>query len=153
MRRWIARFSHRVAHLDVLRRLDVRGEIARFADFKFLADVRLRIETADFFDLIRFAGLEQFDVHAGLEFAVENAHVRDHTFVGIEIGIETKPLHRNSAGRFRRGTRATIASRISSMPMPSLALARMAVFGRDRQNILELLFGLARRSRAANRFC
>ncbi len=42
---------------------------------------------------------------------------------------------------FGGGMRSTIASRISSIPIPSLALAGMARVGRNGQDVLELLFG------------
>ena len=67
-------------------------------------------------------------MHSRPEFAVEHANVTYHALVGVEVGIENQRLQ-----RLRRrtacggGTRATMASRISSIPMPSLALAGMAV--------------------------
>ena len=153
-RRRIARVGDRVAHLHFRRALDVRREITRLADFQFLARVRFRIEAADFLHLDIFAGVQQFHLLAGLQFAVENADVRDDAFVSVEIRIET-PAPASSARPvgFGGGMRATIASRMSSMPMPSLALHGIASSRRNRQHVLQLLFRLRHIRVAAGQSC
>jgi hypothetical protein len=47
--------------------------------------------------------VEQFDVHAGAQFAAEDADVRDDALVGVKIGIKPQGLERGRAGR--RGRR------------------------------------------------
>ncbi len=91
-----------VAHLDFLGALDVGGHVAGFAGLQFLADVGFGIEAADFLDFDGFAGVQQFDVHARLQFAVEDADMGDDAFVGVEVGIEAEGLHGRRAGGFGR---------------------------------------------------
>ena len=91
-----------IAHLNFLRGLDVGGEIAGLADFEFLTDVRLGIEAANFLDLDVLAGVEQFNLLAGFEFAIEDAHVGDDAFIGVKIGIEGERLEAPLPGRFGR---------------------------------------------------
>ena len=140
----------RVAHLHFLRALDVRGDVAGLAHFEFLADVRLGIEAADFLDLDVLPECSNFTCMPGLQFAVEHAHVRDDAFVGVEIRIEPQRLQATARRSVSAAEcAATIASRISSMPMPSLALARIAVSAGDGQNVFQLLLAPAERWRAA----
>ena len=100
--RRIPRVRDRVAHLHFLRRFDVRREISRLAHFQFLADIRLRIETADLLDLHIFAGMQQLHLLPGLQFAVKDAHMRDHALVSVEKRIERQRLQTRRARRLRR---------------------------------------------------
>ena len=85
-----------------MRALDVGGEITGLPHLELLAHVRLGIEAADLLDLDVLAGVQQLDLDAGAQFAVENPHVGNHALVGVEIGIEAQCLKRGRAGGLRR---------------------------------------------------
>jgi len=46
--------------------------------------------------------VQEFDLHAGLEFAIEDPHVGHHAFIGVEIRIKAEGLKGNGAGRLGR---------------------------------------------------
>ena len=101
-RRGMAGVGDGVAHFDLLRAFDVGGHVAGLAQLEFFAHVRLGVEAADLFDLDVSAGVQELDLQAGLELAVEDAHVGDYAFVGVEIGIKAQGLQGRRAGRLRR---------------------------------------------------
>ena len=87
-----------VAHLDVFRTFDVGGDVAGFTHFELLARVRFGIEAADFLDFDGPTGMEQLDLHAGFQPAVEDPDVSDDALVGIEVGVEAEGLQGRGAG-------------------------------------------------------
>ena len=91
-----------VPHLHVGRALDIGRHVARLAGLEFFAGVGLGIEAADFLHFIAFAGVQEADGHAGLDLAVEDAHVCDHALVGVEIGIKRQRLQTALASRLGR---------------------------------------------------
>src|SRR5262245_40937945 len=98
--RWIARIGERVAHFHLFGAFDICGEITGLTCLKFLADVWLGIEAADFFDFDVFAGVQQFTLESRLKLSIENADVGYDTLESIEIGVEPEGLERFFAGRF-----------------------------------------------------
>src|SRR5256885_12280250 len=69
-----------VAHLDLGRAFDVRGEVARLAQLELLTRVRLGIEAADFLDLDVLAGVQQL-------------HRSEERRVGKECRSRWSPYH------------------------------------------------------------
>ena len=97
--RGVARIGDGVAHFHLLRALDIGRDVAGLPHFELLADVGLGIESADFLDLDVLAGVQELDLEAGLQLAVEDAHERDHALVGVEIGVDHERLERGGARR------------------------------------------------------
>ena len=152
-RRRIPRVGDGVAHLHFLRALDVGGDVAGLADLQLLAHVRLGIEAADFLDLHVLARVQQLDLHARLQFAVEDAHVGHHAFVGVEIGIEAQRLQRRRARRL--GRRNPLHDRFEDLVNADalLGAGQNGRLARNGQDVLQLLLRLRRRPRAAGRSC
>ena len=85
--------------------------------------------------------LQQFALQAGAQFAIEHAHVRDHAFESVEIGIEPQRLQGTFAGRFRR--RNALDDRFENFfdADAFLGAGGNRRIGGDGQNVFELLLG------------
>jgi hypothetical protein len=77
-----------VADLDLGGLLDVGDDVAALAGAELLVLERLGVELADFLDVVHLVGAHHADAVAGLERAVDHAHVGDHAAVGVVMGVE-----------------------------------------------------------------
>ena len=86
--------------------------------------------------------MQQFDLHPGLQFAIEDAHVRHHAFVGVEIGIKSQRLQRWGAGRF--GRRDAVDDRLQDVVNAEafLCAGQHGGLAGNSQDVLELRLGL-----------
>ena len=119
----------RVADLHLGGGLDVGDDVADVAGVAASSAAYIfGREDADFLHLVASCSLLIiFIAVAGLDRAATHAHVGDHAAVGVEDRIEDQRAQLSSVGTSSAaGCGATTASRISSMPMPALALARIA---------------------------
>ena len=83
--------------------------------------------------------MEQFDLHPGLQLAVEHAHVGDHALVSVEIGIEPQRLQRRRARGL--GRRNALDNRLQNL-VDADALLGAGQNGRvagNGQDVLQLL--------------
>ena len=102
-------------------------EEADLADAELVDRHRLRREDADLFDLVVLPFAISRIFMPGRSDAVDHADDDDDAAVGVVPGIEDQRLERRvGIARAAAAAAATIASRMSRVPMPSLALARMA---------------------------
>ena len=108
-------------------RLDARRHETHLAHRELVDLDELGCDHAHLLDREGLLGGQQADLHPLAEGPVDDAHQHDDAAIGVEPGIEDQGLERLVVVPSRAaGAGATMASRISSVPIPSLALARMA---------------------------
>ncbi|CDN46190.1 hypothetical protein BN871_LI_00040 [Paenibacillus sp. P22] len=87
-------FGHRVADARVLDILDAGDDEADISYGKLVHDAHARLEGSDLDDLEFSAGRHEVDLGAGLDAAVDDAHVDDDALVRIVVGVEDQRLER-----------------------------------------------------------
>jgi hypothetical protein len=135
----------RVAHARLGDLLDLRGDEADLARPQFGQLLDLGPEAADAIHQMARAPRHEGDLLPLLQHARHHAHEDDDAQIRIIPAVDEHRLQRRVGSPFGAGIRSTIASRISSMPMPDLAEARMALRRVQPDDVLDLLadlFGL-----------
>ena len=93
--RGVLRAGHGVADLRFVDVLDAGGEVADLTGLELLRRLQpQRAHQAAFEHLEGRAGRHHFDLHAGPDGAVLEAHIDDHAAVGVIIAVEDQRLER-----------------------------------------------------------
>ena len=95
----------RIADVDLSERLDIADDVAYAADFEFVGRPHLRRKDADLGAFVDALMRHRHEARAGLEFAVDDAHVADNAAIRIELRVEDQRPQMIAMTLGRRDTR------------------------------------------------
>ena len=95
LRRGVFDRSDRIAHLDVRRSFDTRTDIAHVPGTDFVAGLHLELQHAHLVGVVLAARVEEFDMLALADRAVEDAEIGDDAPEGVEHRVEDQCLQRS----------------------------------------------------------
>jgi len=133
-----------IADLDFGARLDVGDHVADIAGHKLLLHKKfrlLRLEDSDFLDVVGGVCRHQLDLVAGFDRALDDPRVNDDPAIGIKRRIKRQCPEAGISLSGRVGDAIDDGFQDFLDADSRLGTGKDGFFGRDGQNVLQLLFG------------